>query len=52
MKWENIRDGIAHTFAQFIYRLELAAEKKKRTRRIRTKLTRGRKRQRRKLKKS
>ncbi|KAE8454673.1 hypothetical protein EG329_000296 [Mollisiaceae sp. DMI_Dod_QoI] len=29
LKWENVRDGIGHTFAQFIYRLELEAEKKK-----------------------
>lgn len=28
LKWENIRDGIGHSFAQFRYRLKLEAEKK------------------------
>ena len=29
LKWENVRDGIAQTFAQLIYRLEVKEEEKK-----------------------
>ncbi|KAF8860259.1 hypothetical protein BDZ45DRAFT_724773 [Acephala macrosclerotiorum] len=43
LKWENVRDGIGHTFAQFIYRLELAAEKKKKEKKDKDKIEKEKK---------